>query len=276
MGIKEYAYAKLNLHLNIVKKRKDGFHDLEMINIPINFYDTLSLSINNENKDILIKDYDIEDNKDIVYKTISLFKSTYNIKDNVTVKIHKTVPIGAGLGSASALSSAVLRGLNKLFNFENNIENLEKLASKLGSDNLFCLYNKAAYVYGKGDKILFIDDIKYIKTILLILPNDLSVSTKEVFDNYIVKKPYSSVKIVKSILNGNYKYFEKNRYNSLTKTTIKLNKKLSKISKLSKNIQMSGSGSAFFIVNPTLKEISKINNKQTKLLYTVKNVTKKS
>ena len=94
----------------------------------------------------------------------------------------KKIPIGFGLGGSSADISATLRGLNRLFKLNKPLSELETLANKLGSDTLFCLYNKRAFIYGRGDEINFYENNEKL-SFLLIYPN-LPLYTKDVFQSF--------------------------------------------------------------------------------------------
>ena len=109
----EFAYAKLNLSLNILGKRPDGFHNLESIMVPVvDLYDTLEFEARDDNQFIIVDDA-INDN--IILKAAKLFQEKYHTK-GATIKLTKRIPTEAGLAGGSADASATLRGLNKLFN----------------------------------------------------------------------------------------------------------------------------------------------------------------
>ena len=263
----EHAYAKLNLALDVVRKRKDGFHDLKMIMIPLELCDVLSFE---ENEDIILES-NIEIENNAILKTVRLIKDTFHINQGVKITCDKKIPIGAGLGGGSADIAATIRGLNRLWNLELSNQSLEEIALKLGSDTLFCLYNKSAYVYGRGENILYIP-LPPIKDIYIVYP-DISVSTKDVFTNHeITFDPYKFNRLFTLYVNEKFSLFFRRSYNVLTETTIKLYPEMAQlkrdIMKLSKLSRMSGSGSTFFI--PVFKENEhKIAKKIAKLPYKV-------
>ena len=179
--IVEKAYAKLNLALDVVRKRQDGYHDLKMIMIPLELHDVLTFEIQDE----ITLESNIEIHENAIIKAAHLIKSTYHVEKGVKITLDKHIPIGAGLGGGSADIAATLRGLNQLWDLHLEIDQLEKLALSLGSDTLFCLHNKPAYVYGRGDHILFVQ-APSITHFYLIHP-DIHVSTKAVFEHHEVK-----------------------------------------------------------------------------------------
>lgn len=249
----EKAYAKLNLTLEVVGK-KDGYHLLESIVVPINLFDTLTFVPSN--KDEVISNIEIPNNN--IYQAIDLFKQAFKIVNHVKVILDKRIPIGYGLGGSSADISATLRGLNKFFNINKPLRELEDLALKLGSDTLFCLYQKRAFVEGRGDLITFKEEKK--KKYLLILPNQFLL-TKEVFMNFNLTEDYVGFK--DAFIKSDLAYINKNLKNDLLLTALKLNQTLNAVYQTLKNNgfkpQLTGSGPALFIENPTRKQIEKIN-----------------
>jgi 4-diphosphocytidyl-2-C-methyl-D-erythritol kinase len=248
--IVEYAYAKLNLSLRVLGKEKK-YHNLEMFNIPINYYDTLEFE--ESECDEVLSNYEF-DYSSIEYAR-DAFRKKYSVDKKVKIKINKIIPLGGGLGGGSADSSAVLRGLNRLFDFNYDLSELDDLAKNLGSDNLFCLYNKPAYVTGRGDKIIFIPKPDYIHKVVLIFPK-ISSKTEEVFSFYKSKYKKTS-KLLKYYLSSQYTQYYKNCKNDLTKSACTIYPPLKKISKI-KGARMSGSGSTFYIINPKNKDINKL------------------
>jgi len=246
--ITKKAYAKINLLLDVHKKRVDGYHDLKMIMMPIDLHDTLTFEDFNE--DLVVSNIPIENN--LIDKTIKLMKQKYKIDSFVKVTLDKQIPIGAGLGGGSSDVAQTILGLNELWNLNLEKKELEELALSLGSDTLFCLYNKTAYVFGRGEHLLFVDAPR-IEDIYLF-PSDIISSTKVVFQNHKIK--YRHKKFEKALnlyTNEKYNKFFKTTYNSLTKTTLlcykELKSTLSTLKKVSKNVLMTGSGSTFYILS---------------------------
>lgn len=246
--IVEKAYAKINLALEVKGMRSDGYHDLNMIMIPLELHDRLTFELRDEVG--LSSNVMIENNA--ILKTISYMQTKYHISKGVFVTLEKHIPIGGGLGGGSADISATLRGLNRLWELNLSLEDLEEDANALGSDTLFCLYNKPAYVYGRGDKIQFIDDVDF-EQIYLFVPG-IEVSTKTVFKSYIHQRKTSHFDtLIEHLKDKSYEKFFENTYNDLHKTAILTYKNLekyeNKLKKHCKNAYMTGSGSTYFFVN---------------------------
>jgi len=245
--IEEKAYAKINLVLDVVKKREDGYHELQMVMIPIDLYDTLTFE---ESDSItLVADVEIENNA--ILKSAEIMKIRFNVEKGAKISLQKRIPVGAGLGGGSADIAATLRGLNQLWKLDLQLEDLEELALELGSDTLFCLYNKPALVYGRGENLLFVE-MPEIETIYL-MTSKINVSTAHVFKHHKIKyKAKRFDKLFRNYLNQKYSLFFKKTYNKLTQTTLKCYPALKRVYKDAKRVDshamMSGSGSTFYIL----------------------------
>lgn len=246
--IEERAYAKLNLALDVLKKRMDGYHELNMIMIPIELYDTLYFEPSDTIE--VISNIEIKDNA--ILKAAVLMKEKYQVALGAKITLHKTIPLGAGLAGGSADIAATLRGLNQLWQLNLSLADLEPLALRLGSDTLFCLYNKSAYVYGRGEHLLFIDTFPHVP-IYLFFP-DLSVSTKTVFEHHQIQaQPQRFQRILSLYINHRFKKMMRRTFNQLLPTTLFCYPELipyyKKTRQISRNVMMSGSGSTFFLVS---------------------------
>jgi 4-diphosphocytidyl-2-C-methyl-D-erythritol kinase len=146
------------------------------------------------------------------------------------------------------------------------MKDLEDIALSLGSDTLFCLYNKTAYVYGRGENVLYVQKPE-IANIYLITSN-INVSTKTIFENHIIKyKEKQFDKLFKLYLNEKYDAFFNKTYNALLETTFSQYPQLANtyktLKKINKNVYMTGSGSTFFIL-PFNEKIEDLEEKLKK------------
>lgn len=247
----EKAYAKINLTLEVVGK-KDDYHLLESVVIPVDIYDELKFE--KSNIDEVVSNVLIKDNN--IYQAIELFKKTFNIKEYVKVTLTKNIPIGYGLGGSSADISATIRGLNKLFGINKPLSELESLANSLGSDTLFCLYNKRAFIYGRGDNIMFLE--KNDKLNFLLIYPKIHLLTKDVFIEYANTEKNKYI----NFLVKDFDYILNNHKNDLLIPALNLSEELKsiylKLKEAGLNIGLTGSGSALFIVNPEEIDVLKI------------------
>ncbi|WP_196603672.1 4-(cytidine 5'-diphospho)-2-C-methyl-D-erythritol kinase [Pectinatus haikarae] len=185
------ANGKINLTLDILGRRDDGYHEVEMIMQSINLSDKLTI----EKIDIcdIILDCVVEgvsDKKDnLIYKAAELFLRTYNISCGVKISLEKNIPVAAGLAGGSTDAAAVLRGMNDLFDLALPARELCILAAELGSDVPFCVVGGTMLAKGRGEKISPIASLPNC-AFVLIKPK-LGISTAWVYKNYreqLVKK----------------------------------------------------------------------------------------
>ncbi len=188
-----FPNSKINIGLNIVEKRADGFHNIETIMYPIELNDILEIELSNKtifkNTGIII---DSKSDDNLCIKAYKLLQKDYNIND-VNIHLHKIIPYGAGLGGGSSDATFTLKLLNQKFNLNLSNDSLYKYTSQLGSDCSFFINNKAVFAYQKGDVFKNIDlDLSGYK-IVLIKP-DFAVSTKIAYSNIKAKKAKHSLK----------------------------------------------------------------------------------
>ena len=183
------APAKINLHLEVIGKREDNFHELSMIMQSIDLYDFLEIEHNNS-AEINLKSNcrSLPVNKDnLIIKAASLLRDfSRNNKLGANIFLTKNIPIGAGLAGGSTDAAATLIGLNELWKLNLDSKTLHSLASNLGSDVPFCLNGGFQFCFGKGEILEKYNFIPNLGLILLKDP-DLSVSTAETYKKYSLK-----------------------------------------------------------------------------------------
>lgn len=175
------AYAKINLGLQVIKKRDDGYHDLRMIMDTIDLFDELIFS---ENKEIEVtsEPYVCKMEDNLVYKAVLFMKKKYNIDKGIKIHIIKHIPLEAGLAGGSSDAACTIRTLNDLWGINATNEELKKLSEDIGSDVPYCLLGGLALVERRGELITPIDqklDFSYI----LIKPK-YNCKTKDIFNNF--------------------------------------------------------------------------------------------
>ncbi|MDT8336537.1 MAG: 4-(cytidine 5'-diphospho)-2-C-methyl-D-erythritol kinase [Candidatus Izemoplasmatales bacterium] len=191
--IQEKAYAKVNLFLNVLEKRKDGYHNLEMLNVKVDLYDVLEFKIIDLAETVIIKSNDLflSSQENIVIQVAKYMLKTYKIRTGIEIKIDKKIPFGAGLAGNSADSAAVIKGINELFSLNLSLKTMKEIGLMYGADIPYCLTDSPAFVSGVGDEIeaIKLDLAKY--RLLLVNPCEY-ISTRDVFalgdkSNYIIK-----------------------------------------------------------------------------------------
>ena len=151
--MKERAYAKINLCLDVVGKREDGYHDLKMIMVPINFYDVLEMEFAPETTLELNRDYLPINDKNTIIKAIHIMQEKYNITEEFRCRLEKHIPTRAGLAGGSADAAAAIRMINRMCNLHLTKDEMIAVGKEVGADVPFCILNRPAFVEGIGEKI---------------------------------------------------------------------------------------------------------------------------
>ena len=151
--MKERAYAKINLCLDVVGKREDGYHDLKMIMVPINFYDVLEMEFAPETTLELNRDYLPINDKNTIIKAIHIMQEKYNITEEFRCRLEKHIPTRAGLAGGSADAAAAIRMINRMCNLHLTKDEMIAVGKEVGADVPFCVLNRPAFVEGIGEKI---------------------------------------------------------------------------------------------------------------------------
>lgn len=247
------AYAKVNISLDVVGKREDGYHLLRMIMQNIDLYD--EIIVEKQSRDIIIecnKNYVPTDSRNLAYKAAMAFKERYNISEGVKIKIFKNIPVSAGLAGGSTDAAAVLKLMNKLFEVNASKEELMELGLKLGADIPYCIQGGTALCEGVGEVITPLKPFRD-KIIVLVKPS-FGVSTKEVYKNFDmekVKKHPETEALIKAMAEDDLRYVAYNMRNLLENVTLKKHKVLINLKEeMNKygaiNSMMSGSGPTVF------------------------------
>ena len=179
--MKERAFAKINLALDVVSRREDGYHELRMIMVPIMLHDLIYINQIEEGIEITSNHPFVPTNqKNIMYKAAKAMIDQFNIPFGVSITIYKHIPIQAGLGGGSADGAAVLRAMNSMFDLQLSKQQLARIGKEVGSDIPFCIYQQYAYVQGIGEKLEFIKS-DFDCYVLLVKPKK-GISTKVAFE----------------------------------------------------------------------------------------------
>ena len=184
--------CKINIGLNIVSKRSDGYHNLETVFFPIPLRDNLEFKeIENEDVPYRLVSGGVpiegkpEDN--LIVKVYLDMKAEFNLPA-LELSLYKNIPRGAGLGGGSSDAAAMMKGLNEAYNLQLSAEDMEKRLAKFGADCPFFVRNKPAYATGIGDELTNCNVSLKDKFIVLVKP-DVFVSTKEAYAHVTPKLP---------------------------------------------------------------------------------------
>jgi 4-diphosphocytidyl-2-C-methyl-D-erythritol kinase len=190
-----YPNAKINLGLNIVEKRPDGYHNIETVFYPIGLCDVLEIEASETCSDYSFSssgiaiDGDPEDN--LIVKAYHLLRSGYQFPA-VDISLVKQIPFGAGLGGGSSDAAFMLKALNEMFQLKATPNRLEKLAAKLGADCPVFVKNKPVYATGIGNVFTPLK-LSLKGYFLLLVKPDIHVSTPEAYSLVVPQKPELSL-----------------------------------------------------------------------------------
>lgn len=251
----EPAYAKLNLTLDVLGKREDGYHDLRSVMQTISLRDDVEIDVDTGKPWSLLCDQKGIpcDESNLAWKAARVYFDTIGKEpDGLEIRITKRIPSGAGLGGGSADAAAVLRALNRHYGYPLSIPALAELGAAVGSDVPFCVIGGTALVEGRGERLRKLPDMP--DCIFVVCKPDFFASTPELFlkldEKPIPKHPDHSA-MESAILSGDVLAVAQNLYNVFDPVVTAEHLELNYIKSIfnsygSLGQQMTGSGSAVF------------------------------
>ncbi|MFP7495429.1 4-(cytidine 5'-diphospho)-2-C-methyl-D-erythritol kinase [Terribacillus saccharophilus] len=253
MYLLEKAPAKINLSLDVLYKRPDGYHEVEMVMTTIDLADRIELIVLQENKIVIESDnrFVPNDERNLAYRAAQLIKDTYNIDKGVKIYIDKQIPVAAGLAGGSSDAAAVLRGLNTLWELQLSMDTLAELGAEIGSDVSFCVYGSTALSTGRGEKI---KELPAPPACWVVLANPgIGVSTQTIYQQLnidSIQHP-DTEGMVKAIEHGDFQSICDQVGNVLEPVTLKLCPEVKQIKQQmveagADAVLMSGSGPTVF------------------------------
>lgn len=246
----ERAPAKINLTLDVLYKRDDDYHELEMIMSSVDLADYLTFTPLEEDKIEVFtnKAFLPVDQRNHVYQIIKLVKERYNIREGMLVEIEKKIPVAAGLGGGSTDAAAALRALNRIWKLNMSVQEMIALGMQVGTDVPYSIVGGTAFVSGRGE---IVTPIKPMPSCWVVLAKPrISVSTKTVFRALEVERldyiPKSRM-VADAIDAGDYKGMVDNLSNALEAVTFERHPRLRQLSERMERygmdgVTMSGSG----------------------------------
>ncbi|MFP4370292.1 MAG: 4-(cytidine 5'-diphospho)-2-C-methyl-D-erythritol kinase [Candidatus Kapaibacterium sp.] len=180
MSLDVISYAKINLGLEILFKREDGYHELNTVFKKISLHDSMSIKIREEPGIEITSNLNIPIKQNLIYKAFTLFQNHYLINNNgISVNLVKRIPAGAGLGGGSSNAASVLLAMNELYETHKNISELSNLALELGADVPFFLGGNTALGKGIGENLDYFDLV--LPYAMLLVNPGIHVSTKDAY-----------------------------------------------------------------------------------------------
>ncbi len=177
------ALAKINLGLDVVRRREDGYHEVRMIMQTIHLFDRLQIMRNRSGKITMSANLSFlpTNENNLVYKAAKLLKEEFLIRDGIHVKLYKHIPVAAGMAGGSTDAAAVLYGLNRMFDLGLSKEELMQRGVRLGADVPYCVMRGTALAEGIGEKLTALPPM--VKCPVLIAKPQIGVSTRFVYEN---------------------------------------------------------------------------------------------
>nr|WP_246147293.1 4-(cytidine 5'-diphospho)-2-C-methyl-D-erythritol kinase [Aneurinibacillus danicus] len=262
------APAKINLTLDVLAKRPDGYHEIEMVMTTIDLADRLTIYRRSEDKITLdcTVSYLPLDQRNHVYQAARLVKERYGVTEGVHIHIDKQIPIAAGLAGGSSDAAATIKGLNRLWNLGMSVEEMAELGSQVGSDVSFCVYGGTALARGRGEKIERIPTPPPCWVILAKPP--IGVSTSEVYGALRIddlNEGRKSAEMVEAIRQGDFAGVCRALGNHLESVTLDMHPQVRQIKERmlrfgADGVLMSGSGPTVFALTERESRMNRIYN----------------
>ena len=258
----EYAYAKLNLTLDVLGKREDGYHDLQSVMQTISIRDDVEIDIGTGKPWKLLCSVEgiPTDETNLAWKAAKVYCETMKKDPNgIEIRILKRIPSGAGMGGGSADAAAVLRALNRHYGNPLSILALAELGAQVGSDVPFCVVCGTAMVEGRGEKLRKLPDMP--DCIFVVCKPEFSVSTPELYkkiDQVAIAKRPDNRAMENALMEGDLAKVAENLLNVFDPVVTADHLELNYIKSIcnsygSLNQQMTGSGSAVFAILPSFE-----------------------
>ena len=253
----EGAYAKLNLTLDVLGKREDGYHDIKSVMQSISIRDDVEIDVGTGKPWSLTCDKEGIpcDETNLAWKAARVYcDALHKDPDGIAIRITKRIPSGAGMGGGSADAAAVLRALNRHFGNPLSVLALAELGAKVGSDVPFCVLCGTAMVEGRGEQLRRLPDMP--DCIFVVVKPEFSVSTPELYakiDEVAIPKHPDHQAMESALLAGDLEKVAHNLYNVFDPVVTQENLELNYIKSLfhqygAVGYQMTGSGSAVYAI----------------------------
>ncbi|ALS75527.1 MULTISPECIES: 4-(cytidine 5'-diphospho)-2-C-methyl-D-erythritol kinase [Planococcus] len=246
------APAKINLTLDVLYKRPDNYHEIEMIMTTVDLADRIGLQGTAKGIHIQSADRFVpNDSRNLAYQAAQLIKDTFNIKTGVIISLDKQIPVAAGLAGGSSDAAATLKGLNQLWQLNLSLDELAELGAKIGSDVSFCVYGGTALATGRGEVIEELPAPPHC-WVILAKPS-LGVSTADVYGAFNPDKADhpDTQAMIAALREGDYEAMCANLGNALESVTMNLHPEVGQIKEQmikfgADAVLMSGSGPTVF------------------------------
>lgn len=262
------ANAKINLALNVIKKRKDGYHEMDMIMTPISLHDTLEVSLAKQDRFTSNCDLAFDESNTII-KALQVMRKAFSLTQHFHVHLEKRIPMQAGLAGGSADGAAMLVAINELCELHLDKEQLYELGVQVGADVPFCLANELARVQGIGEKITQIKATLDVSG--LVVKPASGVSTKEAFGAIdFTQAVHPDIDAIITYIKHNDDRYLELLDNTLEQPSLSLNPDILEVKQALNRykfpvVLMSGSGSSVFALSKDRKQLEKAKEELSRI-----------
>jgi 4-diphosphocytidyl-2-C-methyl-D-erythritol kinase len=262
------AQAKINLALDVLGLRPDGFHNIDIVSVPLELHDSIEIEEYPERFGTYLTSDDTSlmcDESNLVYIAYRAMKKAFGLHSGFRIKIYKKIPMESGLAGGSADAAAVINGLAKMKKLQISDQQKIEISKSIGSDVAYCLFNRPTHIEGIGEKLTFINAKKNYS--VLIVKPEQGLSTKEVYKiSDTMEKDHPDIKLlIKGLETGNDQLVAQGMKNALQKTSVYMLPEIGKIidglkSKGLNMVMMSGSGSSVYALSDDDKKLEQIGH----------------
>lgn len=263
----EKAPAKINLTLDVLYKRPDHFHEVEMVMTTVDLADYVGLRPLKKNE-IVIKTSDAfipNDQRNLAYQAAYILMERFKITSGVEIELHKQIPVAAGLAGGSTDAAATLRGLNRLWGLKLSLEELAEIGAEIGSDIPFCLHGGTALATGRGEVL---QSLQTPPNCWVILAKPaISVSTGNIYGNLKLDEMShpNTQAMIEALETENYEQMCATLENVLETVTLPMHPEVNSLKHQMKKfgadaVLMSGSGPTVFGLVKTEEKAQKVCN----------------
>lgn len=217
--MKKKSYAKINLTLDVIEKRQDGYHNIDGIMQMIDLYDEVEVK-NSDKFEITSNSKDIPlDERNLVYKVYKVLKEKYKFNERFSIRIEKNIPVSAGIAGGSTNSAVVIEMIDEILGLNMSLDDKKQIGKSVGADIPYLLVGKTARTRGIGDELEILDSLP--TTDILIVNNGVEIATPYVYSNIVSSGNSDRIdKLINVYKNKNYDEFFKGLYNVMEKVSI--------------------------------------------------------
>lgn len=217
--MKKKSYAKINLTLDVIEKRQDGYHNIDGIMQMIDLYDEVEVK-NSDEFEITSNSKDIPlDERNLVYKVYKVLKEKYKFNERFSIRIEKNIPVSAGIAGGSTNSAVVIEMIDEILGLNMSLDDKKQIGKSVGADIPYLLVGKTARTRGIGDELEILDSLP--TTDILIVNNGVEIATPYVYSNIVPSGNSDRIdKLINVYKNKNYDEFFKGLYNVMEKVSI--------------------------------------------------------